>query len=70
MKKMRNHGYYKSFSFTIEAIIRDDTGRNDSFEVVWENDTPDNAEEAEEEVINGFLQQQQQQQQQQERKED
>jgi len=58
-KKENIDGYYnengKEYPYTLEVIIRDDTGRNDTFEVVWENETPANAEKVEEGLVDEYF---------------
>jgi len=58
-KKENIDGYYnengKEYPYTLEVIIRDDTGRNDTFEVVWEEATPENAEVVEEKLVDEYF---------------
>jgi len=58
-KKEIIDGYYKEngkeFPYTLEVIIRDETGRNDTFEVVWEDEMPDNTEEVEEKLVDEYF---------------
>ena len=55
-------GYYnkngKEYPYTLEVIIRDETGRNDTFEVAWENETPENVEKVEERLIDEYFEKQ------------
>ena len=63
-KKENIDGYYnengKEYAYTLEVIIRDDTGRNDTFEIVWENETPANAEKVEEGLVDEYFEKQHQ----------
>jgi len=55
-------GYYnengKEYPYTLEVIIRDETGRNDTFEVAWEDEIPDNAEDVEERLVDEYFEKQ------------
>ena len=52
-------GFYnengKEYPYTLEVIIRDETGRNDTFEVAWENETPENVEKVEEKIVDEYF---------------
>jgi hypothetical protein len=58
-KKENIDGYYnendKEYPYTLEVIIRDETRRNDTFEIVWENDFPDNNEDVEERLVDEYF---------------
>ena len=58
-KKENIDGHYnendKEYPYTLEGTIRDETGRNDTFEVVWENESPENAEEVEEKLVDEYF---------------
>jgi len=45
----------KEYPYSLEVIIRDDTGRNDTFEVAWEDATPENAEAVEEKLVDEYF---------------
>jgi len=45
----------KEYPYSLEVIIRDDTGRNDTFEVEWEEATPENAEVVEEKLVDEYF---------------
>lgn len=45
----------KEYPYILEIISRDDTGRNDTFEVVWEENLPINYENAEEIITKKYI---------------
>jgi len=61
-KSERLKGFYyqngKEYEYTLEAVIRDDSGRNDTFDVIWECEQPDDAESAEEAVVDEYFEKQ------------
>ncbi len=45
----------KEYPYTLEVIIRDETRRNDTFEIIWNDDVPDNNEDVEEILIDEYF---------------
>jgi hypothetical protein len=58
-KKENIDGYYNKngceYPYSLEVIIRYETSRNDTFEVVWEDKFPENAEEVEEKLVDEYF---------------
>jgi len=52
------HRNCREYPYTLETIIRDETGRNDTFDVIWEDEQPDDAESAEEAVVDEYFENQ------------
>ena len=52
-------GYYhqngREYPYTLEAVIRDESGRNDTFDVIGKDGQPDDADSAEEAVVDEFF---------------
>ena len=52
-------GYYhqngREYPYTLEAVIRDESGRNDTFDVIGKDGQPDDADSAEEAVVDEYF---------------